>query len=120
MMMQRWVVRGAHRFELPGAQPGRDHLGGRLIWDMHLKRWLDEFLETIFGQPARAAEVASVRAPSQVPDAPASSGNRQAQMPATATAPTPPNTTAGTVPISAAIVPARNSPSSLERRRRPC
>ncbi len=51
VMMQRWVVRGAHRFELPGAQPGRDHLGGRLIWDMHLKRWLHEFLETIFGKP---------------------------------------------------------------------
>lgn len=51
MMMQRWVVRGAHRFVLPGAQPGRDHLGGRLIWDMHLKRWLTEFLELIFGEP---------------------------------------------------------------------
>lgn len=53
MMMQRWVVHGAHRFELPGAQQGRDHLGGRLIWDMHLKRWLHEFLQTIFGKPAR-------------------------------------------------------------------
>ena len=52
MMMHRWVVRGAHRFELPGAQPGRDHLGGRLIWDMHLKRWLGEFLDMIFGHPA--------------------------------------------------------------------
>ena len=54
VMMHRWVVRGAHRFELPGAQPGRDHLGGRLIWDIHLKRWLTEFLETIFGEPARS------------------------------------------------------------------
>jgi GMP synthase (glutamine-hydrolysing) len=52
MMMHRWVVRGAHRFELPGAQPGRDHLGGRMIWDIHLKRWLVEFLEIIFGKPA--------------------------------------------------------------------
>ncbi len=51
MMMQRWVVRGAERFVLPGAQPGRDHLGGRLIWDMHLKRWLDQFLIMIFGRP---------------------------------------------------------------------
>lgn len=51
VMMHRWVVRGAHRFELPGAQPGRDHLGGRMIWDIHLKRWLGEFLETIFGKP---------------------------------------------------------------------
>jgi GMP synthase (glutamine-hydrolysing) len=54
MMMQRWVVHGAHRFELPGAQPGRDHLGGRLIWDIHLKRWLHEFLATIFGAAAGA------------------------------------------------------------------
>jgi GMP synthase (glutamine-hydrolysing) len=53
MMMQRWVVRGAHRFVLPGAQPGRDHLGGRLVWDMHLKRWLGEFLELIFGKPSK-------------------------------------------------------------------
>ncbi len=52
MMMQRWVVHGAHRFELPGAQPGRDHLGGRLIWDMHLKRWLQEFLATVFVRQA--------------------------------------------------------------------
>lgn len=51
MMMQRWVVRGAHRFVLPNAQPGRDHLGGRMIWDMHLKRWLTEFLELIFARP---------------------------------------------------------------------
>jgi GMP synthase (glutamine-hydrolysing) len=49
VMMQRWVVRGAHRFELPGAQQGRDHLGGRLIWDTHLKRWLIEFLQIVFG-----------------------------------------------------------------------
>jgi GMP synthase (glutamine-hydrolysing) len=51
VMMQRWVVHGAHRFELPGAQPGRDHLGGRMIWDLHLRRWLSEFLARIFGRP---------------------------------------------------------------------
>jgi GMP synthase (glutamine-hydrolysing) len=54
VMMQRWVVHGAHRFELPGAQPGRDHLGGRLIWDMHLKRWLGDLLDLVFGKPERA------------------------------------------------------------------
>lgn len=52
-MMQRWVVRGAQRFELPGAQQGRDHLGGRLIWDMHLKRWLGDFLDLVFHTPNR-------------------------------------------------------------------
>ena len=53
MMMHRWVVHGAHRFVLPGAQVGREHLGGRLVWDMHLRRWLGEFLETVFGAPMR-------------------------------------------------------------------
>ena len=114
VMMQRWVVRGAHRFELPGAQPGRDHLGGRLIWDMHLKRWLDGVPGDDLRQrrPRRRRRPSSSR-PSRwricaVP------GNSQAQRPATATAPTPPKTTAGTVPISAAMVPARNSPSSFD------
>jgi GMP synthase (glutamine-hydrolysing) len=51
LMMQRWVVHGAHRFVLPGAQAGRDHLDGRLIWDMQLKRWLGEFLQIVFGAP---------------------------------------------------------------------
>jgi GMP synthase (glutamine-hydrolysing) len=54
VMMQRWVVHGAQRFELPGAQQGRDHLGGRLIWDTHLRRWLTEFLEEIFGKSVQA------------------------------------------------------------------
>lgn len=49
LMMQRWVVHGAHRFVLPGAQQGRDHLGGRMIWDVHLRRWLGDFLHLIFG-----------------------------------------------------------------------
>lgn len=48
-MMHRWVVRGAQRFELPGAQVGRDHLEGRMLWDIRLRAWLGEFLERIFG-----------------------------------------------------------------------
>ena len=61
LMMQRWVVRGAHRFVLPGAQPGRDHLGGRLIWDVHLRQWLVEFLDMIFGRPEAQAAKAGRR-----------------------------------------------------------
>ena len=52
VMMHRWVVRGAHRFTLPGAQVGRDHLNGRMLWDMRLKLWLGEFLEQVFGAPS--------------------------------------------------------------------
>jgi GMP synthase (glutamine-hydrolysing) len=55
-MMQRWVVRGAQRFALPGAQQGHDHLGGRFIWDMHLKRWLGDFLDLVFHTPRRHPE----------------------------------------------------------------
>ena len=51
VMMQRWVVRAASRFELPGAQQASDHLGGRMIWDRHLKAWLGNFLEIVFGRP---------------------------------------------------------------------
>lgn len=47
-MMQRWVVHGAHRFTLPNAQQGREHLHGRFVWDRRLRAWLDEFLDLIF------------------------------------------------------------------------
>ena len=43
-----------------------------------------------------------------------SAGKNFDQSPTTSTVPIPPKTTAGTVPIRAAITPARNSPSSLE------
>ena len=39
--------------------------------------------------------------------------------PATPIAPMPPNTTAGTVPSSEAIMPARNSPTSFEAPTKP-
>lgn len=48
VMMQRWIVRGAHRFVLPGAQQGADHIEGRYIWDRQLRAWLDGFLTRIF------------------------------------------------------------------------
>ncbi|MCO6180339.1 glutamine amidotransferase [Ciceribacter sp. RN22] len=47
-MMQRWVVHGAHRFIMPNAQPGRDHLEGRMIFDAPLRAWLSEFLDLVF------------------------------------------------------------------------
>jgi len=56
IMMQRWVVRGARRFELPGAQQGRLHLEGRMRYDAPLRKWLSQFLDRIF-----APEVARER-----------------------------------------------------------
>ncbi len=50
-MMHRWVVRGAHRFVLPGAQQGRDHLEGRFVWDSRLRGWLEGFLARVFHMP---------------------------------------------------------------------
>lgn len=47
-MMQRWVVRGAERFSLPGAQPGRAHLQGRLDHDHKVRKWLEDFMDIIF------------------------------------------------------------------------
>lgn len=47
-MMQRWAVKGAHRFALPGAQPARAHLEGRMLWDRRLRSWMEEFLQLIF------------------------------------------------------------------------
>ena len=47
-MMHRWAVRGAHRFVLPGAQQGRAHLAGRLVYDAALLAWLKQFLDRIF------------------------------------------------------------------------
>ncbi|MCR9136824.1 MAG: glutamine amidotransferase [Alphaproteobacteria bacterium] len=51
VMMQRWVVHGASRFSLPGAQKGHHHLQGRLVYDARLRQWLADFLEIVFGRP---------------------------------------------------------------------
>ncbi|HTO30327.1 MAG TPA: glutamine amidotransferase [Pararhizobium sp.] len=48
VMMHRWVVHGAHRFDLPGAQIGRAHLEGRMDYDAPLRAWMDRFLTHIF------------------------------------------------------------------------
>ncbi|QRM53458.1 glutamine amidotransferase [Sinorhizobium sp. BG8] len=47
-MMHRWVVRGAERFELPGAQIGKAHLDGRMLYDAALRVWMKAFLNRIF------------------------------------------------------------------------
>lgn len=47
-MMQRWIVRGAHRFELPGAQNGKAHLDGRMLYDAPLRAWLAALLHKVF------------------------------------------------------------------------
>lgn len=53
-MMHRWVVRGAHRFELPGAQIGKAHLDGRMLYDAPLKAWLRALLHNVFVNAAQS------------------------------------------------------------------
>lgn len=48
VMMHRWVVRGAHRFELPGAQTGDKHLAGRMLHDAPLRNWMSGMLDIVF------------------------------------------------------------------------
>jgi GMP synthase (glutamine-hydrolysing) len=54
-MMHRWVVHGAHRFVLPNAQQGREHLEGRMIFDAPLRAWLSDFLDRIFERGQRVS-----------------------------------------------------------------
>ncbi|MBZ0217647.1 MAG: glutamine amidotransferase [Fimbriimonadaceae bacterium] len=44
-MMHRWTVHGAPRLEFPKAQPRREHLTGRAIYDADTLRWLNNFLD---------------------------------------------------------------------------
>lgn len=48
-MVYRWTVRGAHRFELNGAQPRKHHIEGRYLHDAQTRRWLSEFLRHWIG-----------------------------------------------------------------------
>jgi GMP synthase (glutamine-hydrolysing) len=53
-MMHRWVVRGAHRFDLPNAQTGDRHLEGRMLHDAPLRNWMSEMLDLVFRRPPSA------------------------------------------------------------------
>jgi GMP synthase (glutamine-hydrolysing) len=53
VMMQRWIVGGAERFTMPGAQVGSQHLKGRLLYDTALLAWLIDFLNLVFGPAPR-------------------------------------------------------------------
>lgn len=49
VMMQRWIIGGAERFTMPGAQVGARHLKGRFLYDAALLAWLKDFLNLVFG-----------------------------------------------------------------------
>ncbi len=55
-MMSRWIVRGAHRLNQPGAQPGEAHLEGWARYDGAVCRWLDGFLDAWLGKPQESEQ----------------------------------------------------------------
>ena len=42
-MMYRWLVRGAHRMELPGAKQRHEHIADRAVHDLASRNWLSAF-----------------------------------------------------------------------------
>ena len=60
-MMYRWLVRGAHRMELPGAKQRHEHIADRAVHDLASRNWLSAFIDHwISGAPAnQTAENAS-------------------------------------------------------------
>ena len=44
-MMHRWTVKGRERMSMPGTQKPEQHFQGRRLYDHHVKRWLEEFLD---------------------------------------------------------------------------
>ncbi|MEM7299615.1 MAG: glutamine amidotransferase [Pseudomonadota bacterium] len=57
-MMHKWGVKGAHRMEMPGAQPKAEHLRQRLLYDAATKIWIDGFLDRFLMQPQAARSAA--------------------------------------------------------------
>ena len=48
-MMMKWTVKGAERMLLPGGQPRREHVAGRLRYDAAVSAWLDALLDVWIG-----------------------------------------------------------------------
>jgi GMP synthase (glutamine-hydrolysing) len=48
-MLNRWTTRGAHRFDLPGAQGRKAHIEGRYLYDAAVRQWLVDFLNLWIG-----------------------------------------------------------------------
>lgn len=55
-MVHRWTVRGAHRFNLHGAQPAHLHKEGRFLHDAQTRKWLWEFLHLWIGSAHQGEE----------------------------------------------------------------
>jgi GMP synthase (glutamine-hydrolysing) len=58
-MICRWTVRAAERLAMPGAQDRTRQIEGRLMYDPHVSRWLDAFLDHWLGCEGAARGSAS-------------------------------------------------------------
>lgn len=59
-MMYRWLVRGAHRMDLPGTKQRHEHIADRAVHDRFIQNWLHQFLDhwlshSVAKSPARAS-----------------------------------------------------------------
>ena len=55
-MMYRWLVRGAHRMEMPGTKQRHEHIADRAVYDFASITWLGAFLDRwLKREPAKAA-----------------------------------------------------------------
>lgn len=57
-MVHRWTVHGAHRMDLPGAQPRRAHFEGRGVYDPPVRQWLEDFLDVWLNRDPRRLQLA--------------------------------------------------------------
>ena len=57
-MMYRWLVRGAHRMELPGAKQRHEHIAGRAVHDFASRNWLAAFIDRWLGRKTAAPAAA--------------------------------------------------------------
>jgi GMP synthase (glutamine-hydrolysing) len=51
-MMHRWLVRGAHRMELPGTKQRHEHVSDRAAYDLAGRNWLCAFIDRWIGAGA--------------------------------------------------------------------
>jgi len=49
-MMHRWLVRGAHRMDTPGAKQRHEHVADRAVHDYAVRNWLACFLDRWIGR----------------------------------------------------------------------
>jgi GMP synthase (glutamine-hydrolysing) len=59
-MMYRWLVRGAHRMELPGAKQRHEHVSDRFVYDYAARNWLTAFIDHWIGRTPAVQAAAAV------------------------------------------------------------